>query len=323
MNDDERIQPALFAMALGLVAAWGERGVEPDAVVGHSQGEIAAAVVAGALALEHGARLVCTRAKLVASRPGGAMLMIGRPVAAVEAQLRGRDEVSIAVVNGESATVVAGARTQLVTLEAECEAAGVFCRWIKVSYASHSPHMDPLLEPLARASAWLQPKPAALEMVSSVRGARVSGLELDARYWCANLREPVRFDRALANLRERGHTTFVEISAHPLLSTIIEDSGALSVSTLSRGRGGIVEFERGAARLHVEGYALGGSTPGPRAQLPTQAFVRQTFTTSTRAPTPPLTQPPSSDPIADMRRQLEAFQTITQRQLEALSNSHL
>ncbi|MFE1458953.1 amino acid adenylation domain-containing protein [Streptomyces sp. NPDC058735] len=294
LDRTEVSQPAVFAMAIGLTAVWRSLGVEPAAVVGHSQGEIAAAVISGALTLEQGAEIVAVRSRTVREHAGeGGMALIGRPVAEVEEFLApyGRT-LSVGAVNTARSTVVSGQTEAIDRIVAELGARNVYARKIKVDYAGHSAQVDPVLPVLAERLAGLTPRRAGTALYSTVTGEAVTGSELDGTYWCRNLREPVRFDRALNRLLDDGHTVFVEISPHPLLSLPLADGcaerGGVVVGSLARERGGMSQVLRGLGELHVQGHELdwdrvlgalgllgtpeGAPCPVP---LPTYAFQRR------------------------------------------------
>ncbi|MGW1355772.1 acyltransferase domain-containing protein, partial [Streptomyces sp. NPDC002409] len=228
------VQPALFAMGVALSALWRSLGVEPGAVVGHSQGEVVAAVVSGALTLEQGAQIVAQRSKAVLACAGqGGMALIERPVAQVEEFLAPYgDALSVAAVNTAGSTIISGKADAIERIVAELQDREVYARKINVDYASHNAQMDPLLPALAKSFEDLAPRRADLAFYSTVTGDVSDGTDLDGTYWCRNLREPVRFDRALNRLLDDGHTVFVEISAHPVLSMPLTDGSA--------ERGGIV-----------------------------------------------------------------------------------
>jgi acyl transferase domain-containing protein/NADP-dependent 3-hydroxy acid dehydrogenase YdfG len=283
------VQPALFTMYVGLAAMWRAWGVEPSAVVGHSQGEVAAAVVSGALSLEDGARVVASRGRTVHEHaPGGAMGLVERPVEEVRERLAPYGEsLSVAVVNTARSTVVAGDAEAVDRFLAQMEAGGAFCQRVDVDYASHSPHMDPLLPGLREELSGLAPTDAGIAFYSSMTGERLSGPELDADYWCRNLREPVRFDRALERLRADGFGLFVEVSPHPVLGIALAqgteaDESAVVVGSLRRDRGGVDQALRALAELHVHGYPVAWeavlSTHDPRpVDLPTYAFQHRRY----------------------------------------------
>ncbi|WP_405696700.1 type I polyketide synthase [Streptomyces sp. NBC_01185] len=283
------VQPALFAMYVGLAAMWRAWGVEPSAVVGHSQGEVAAAVVSGALSLADGARIVALRARAVHDHaPDGAMGLVERPVGEVIEELAAYgDALSVAVVNTARSTVVAGDAEAVDRFLAQMEATGAYCQRVDVDYASHSPHMDSLLPALREQLTGLAPADAGIAFYSSVTGERVTGPELDADYWCRNLRRPVRFDRALERLRADGFGIFVEVSPHPVLGIALAqgteaDGTAVVVGSLRRGHGGIEQALRALAELHVQGVPIPWKRVFPtsdtrRADLPTYAFEHRSY----------------------------------------------
>lgn len=283
------VQPALFAMYVGLAAMWRAWGVEPSAVVGHSQGEVAAAVVSGALSLADGARIVALRARAVQDHaPDGAMGLVERPVGEVTEELAAYGEaLSVAVVNTARSTVVAGDAEALDRFLAQMEATGAYCQRVDVDYASHSPHMEVLLPALREQLTGLAPADPEIAFYSSVTGERAAGPELDADYWCRNLREPVRFDRALERLRADGFGTFVEVSPHPVLQIALAqgteaDGAAVVVGSLRRGHGGIEQALRGLAELHTQGVPIPwqrvfAASDTRRADLPTYAFEHRSY----------------------------------------------
>ncbi|MGW6287807.1 type I polyketide synthase [Streptomyces sp. NPDC055107] len=283
------VQPALFAMYVGLAAMWRAWGVEPAAVVGHSQGEVAAAVVSGALSLADGARIVALRARAVHDHaPDGAMGLVERPVGEVSEELAAYGEaLSVAVVNTARSTVVAGDAEAVDRFLAQMEATGAYCQRVDVDYASHSPHMDALLPGLREQLTGLAPADAGIAFYSSVTGERAAGPELDADYWCRNLRRPVRFDRALERLRADGFGTFVEVSPHPVLQIALAQGteaggAAVVVGSLRRDHGGIGQALRALAELHSQGVPIPWQRVFPtsdtrRADLPTYAFERRSY----------------------------------------------
>ncbi|MGW4116141.1 type I polyketide synthase [Actinosynnema sp. NPDC004786] len=220
------LQPALWAFQVALAATWRGWGLEPEVVIGQSMGEIAAACTAGALTLRDGAAIACRRGAAIAGLPGrGAMAALG---IGEEEALRAigdrADEVAVAVVNGPDSVVLAGEPAALEEVVAPLREAGAYCRYVNVEYASHSPHIDPIRAELAQALTGLDPRPAAIPLLSTVTGTRVRGPELDGGYWVRNLRGQVRFGQAVTSvLAEGGPVTFVEISPHPVLGTVLAD----------------------------------------------------------------------------------------------------
>ena len=283
------IQPALFAMNVGLAAVWRSLGVEPSAVVGHSQGEIAAAVVAGILTLEEGARVVALRSQLLRRLSGrGGMAVTELAAAVVEERLKAAEwsGLSLAVVNTPGSTVVSGSMEAIERWVGRLGEEGVFCRQVNVDYASHSAEMDPILVELEGALADLAPQAGQVAMVSTVTGARCEGASLDGAYWCRNLRQTVRLDLALAELIGDGHAVFVEASAHPVLAMPLSAASGehgVVVGSLRRDGGGMSELLRNLGVLHVHGVAIdwakvaGADARGQVAGLPTYAFQRQRY----------------------------------------------
>ncbi|WP_225805614.1 type I polyketide synthase, partial [Streptomyces sp. NK15101] len=254
------VQPASWAMMVGLAALWRTAGVNPIAVVGHSQGEIAAAVVAGGLSLEDGARVVALRSKALRVLSGsGGMASLSVPEARAEELLapwKGR--VSVAAVNGPSSTVVAGQPEALDELLARCEATGVWARRIPVDYASHSAHVDDIRDTLATELKDVTPQSGRISFHSTVTGGVLDTTELDASYWFRNLRSKVRLADVVGQLAAPD-VVFVEVSAHPVLvSGIAEtlgDTGAV-VGTLRRDAGSRERFVESAAEAWSHGVAI-------------------------------------------------------------------
>ena len=284
------IQPALFAMNVGLAAVWRSLGVEPSAVVGHSQGEIAAAVVAGILSLEEGARVVALRSQLLRQLSGrGAMAATELAAAAVEERLQAAEwsGLSLAVVNTPGSTVVSGSSEAVERWVGRLGEEGVFCRQVSVDYASHSAEMDPILVELEGLLSDLAPQAGQVAMVSTVTGARCEGTSLDGAYWCRNLRQTVRLDLALAELIGDGHGVFIEASAHPVLAMPLSaasgECAGVVVGSLRRDVGGMSELLRNLSVLHVHGVGVewakvvGSSASRQVVGLPTYAFQRQRY----------------------------------------------
>ena len=220
------LQPALFAIQVGLAALWRSWGVEPDAVVGHSMGEVAASHVAGALSLEDAAKVICRRSRLLRKTSGqGAMAAVELSIEQAARALAGyEDRVSIAVSNSPSSTVLSGDPAALEDIIKELEARSVFCRRVKVDVASHSPQMDPLRGELLELLASVHSAPGTVPLYSTVIDKAGGGLDLDAAYWVKNLREPVLFSLAVERLLADGHAIFVELSPHPILLPAVQQT---------------------------------------------------------------------------------------------------
>ncbi len=280
------VQPALFSVMVSLARLWQSFGVRPHAVMGHSQGEIAAACVAGALSLQDAARAVALRSKALAAMSGqGGMVSVAlgeEAVSRLVARWDGR--LSVASVNGASSTVVSGDLDALEELLARCKEDGVRTRTLPVDYASHSPQVEQVRERLLAELAPLSPRPAKIPFYSTVTGTELDTTALDAEYWFRNLRETVHLERVTRLLLERGHDVFVETSPHPVLTMAIQETmdaanvaHGITVGSLRREEGGPARFLASAAQLHTCGVtvdwaaAFAGRRTG-RAELPTYPF---------------------------------------------------
>ncbi|MGW0933333.1 SDR family NAD(P)-dependent oxidoreductase, partial [Streptomyces sp. NPDC002644] len=282
----EEVQPALFAMSLGLAAWWESMGVVPRAVIGHSQGEVAAAVVAGILTVEQGAKIVAARSRAVATCRGrGGMAVVERGVDWITERLTGTG-LSVAAVNTPGSTVISGDSDALDALLAGLRTEDVFARRVQVDYASHSAHMDPLLPALAEELAGLRPAAGRIPMYSTVHGRLIHGTELDADYWCANLRRPVRFDRASEAAAADGHQTWIEISPHPVMAMALDEitrqHGGTTVATAHRDRADTTDVLTSWVRAGLAretGWPWERAVPRTpvEATLPTYAFDRRRY----------------------------------------------
>ncbi|MFC5752078.1 type I polyketide synthase [Actinomadura rugatobispora] len=300
------VQPATFAVMVSLAAVWESCGITPDAVVGHSQGEVAAAVVGGWLSLEAGARVVLERSRVVGrvlSGVGG-MVSAALPEHEAETMLADHPGLSVAAVNGPNAVVVAGERTALAGFVAACGERQIRARWIDVDYASHSVQVDAVLEELRDVLGGLPLSGAgAVPMMSSVTADWVSAGELDGGYWIRNLRGKVRFHDATRALLDGGHRRFVEVSAHPVLSLSLESTGEASgtaatvLATLRRDDGGHGRLLRALAEAWTAGLPVTWPIPaGRRIDLPTYAFQRDAYWIGRAgAPVPAMPVPDEGD----------------------------
>ncbi|MFE5898567.1 SDR family NAD(P)-dependent oxidoreductase [Streptomyces sp. NPDC056488] len=270
------VQPVLFAVMVALAGLWRSAGVVPDAVVGHSQGEIAAAHVAGALSLADAARLVTLRSRALTGIAGDSgMVSVALDADGLAPVLAEHpDELEIAVLNGPRATVVAGGDSALGALLAWCEEHGVRARRIPVDYASHTRYVEPLRDHLLELGAGLTPGTAGTAFYSAVTGGPVATDTLDAGYWYRNLRETVRFETAVGSLVDSGHRRFVEISPHPVLTFAVEEIlaergvTAFTGGTLRRDHGGPDAFRRSLAAAHLGGAPVDWAVPATAPDLP-------------------------------------------------------
>ncbi|MFD4764135.1 type I polyketide synthase [Streptomyces sp. NPDC058439] len=289
LERDDVVQISLFTVMVSLAAMWRSWGVEPDAVVGHSQGEIAAAYVAGALSLDDAAQVVALRADLLASVVGrGGMLSVALPAVEIEKRLAAWEgRLCLAVRNAPGTNVVSGDRDALAEFAAACAMEEIHVKPVRIGYASHSHHVDGLAGPLREALADIRPRTGAVPFFSSVTGGWVEGATLDGAYWFDNLRRCVGFEPAVRSLAAQGYRHFVEVGPHPLqamgIQETLEDIGddgvpwPQPVSSLRSGQGDAARMLASAAQAHVSGIrvdwrkVLGGR--GARAvDLPTYAF---------------------------------------------------
>ncbi|WP_236258167.1 type I polyketide synthase [Streptomyces hygroscopicus] len=282
------VQPVLWAVMVSLAAVWESFGVVPGAVVGHSQGEIAAACVAGGLSLEDGARVVALRSRaLTVLAGGGGMVSVAVPVErAVVLLERWGGRVGVAAVNGPSSVVVSGDGPALDEVVAECRRLGVRARRVEVDYASHSAHVEVLRERLLEELDGIVPERSRVPLFSTVTGDWIDTERLDAEYWYRNLRETVRFASATEALLDDGFGVFIEASAHPVLTYGVQESieaagaEAVALGSLRRGEGGLDRFLRSVAEAYVHGVSVDWSPlfrGARRVDLPTYAFQRQRY----------------------------------------------
>ena len=219
----DRIQPVLVGMQLALTALWRAYGVEPDAVIGHSMGEITAAVVAGALSVDDGLGVIATRSRLMSRLSGqGAMALLEMDVETAEKLIIEHPDVTVAVHASPRQTVIAGPPDQVDAMVAVVEAQGRLARRVDVDVASHHPTIDPILPELRSALGDLAPTTAKIPLISTTAGRNGAPM-FGADYWLANLRNPVRFSEAVATAAAE-HGAFVEISPHPLLTHAISET---------------------------------------------------------------------------------------------------
>jgi acyl transferase domain-containing protein len=290
------VQPALFAVMVALARMWMHYGVRPTCVVGHSQGEIAAACVAGALSLPNAAKAVALRSRVLRTLTGD----YGMASVALSAERARRlltDGMSIAVDNGPGATVVAGPRDALDELVAELTAKGERAVMLPVDYASHSVQVESIRAQLLTELAGITARPSQIPFYSTATGGLLDTGALTAEYWYTNLRQTVRFDTAIRAILSAGVRHFVEASPHPLLLNAVEEiaadagvCGVAVVGSLQRDDPGVgtVVGNLGQAFVHglpVDGAALfagsgsgsGSGSGGRRVDLPTYRFQNRRF----------------------------------------------
>ncbi|MCS0603058.1 SDR family NAD(P)-dependent oxidoreductase [Streptomyces sp. LP11] len=285
------VQPVLWAIMVSLAALWRAHGVHPAGVVGHSQGEIAAACVAGALSLPDGARVVALRSQAIArdlSGRGG-MMSVALPEDRVRELIAGHDgRVSVAAVNGAASVVLSGDADALDALRDAIVADGGRAKRLPVDYASHSAHVESIRDRLLADLADVRPRPAEVPFYSTVTGDRADTTGLDAGYWYTNLRQSVLFEPATRALLEAGYGVFVECGPHPVLlhslAETADTAGAdlIGLGSLRRDDGGPERVltalgEAFVAGVPVDWSAVFAGLPVRPADLPTYAFQRERY----------------------------------------------
>ncbi|MEU6357048.1 type I polyketide synthase [Streptomyces sp. NPDC047072] len=276
------LQPVLFAVMVGLARLWESVGVRPAAVVGHSQGEIAAAHIAGVLTLEDAVRVVVRRSRTLAKGAvGGRMASLAAGPDEVRGWLDGVPDLVVAAVNSPLSTVVSGPADAVRHLLERCESQGTRARMLDVDYASHGPLMTPTRDRILTELSGIVPGPAQVPLYSTLTGSLLDGPEMDAGYWYDNLRNRVRFDDAVRALEAAGHTRFVEISAHPVLTAAVEECVPHAVvhPTLHRD-GPPDDWHRALGEVWARGGSVDWSAVqgrAPSTDLPTYAFDHRPY----------------------------------------------
>jgi acyl transferase domain-containing protein len=345
LDHTEVAQAALFSLQVGLTVLWRSWGIEPDAVVGHSIGEVAAAWASGALSLEEAARVVALRGRSMEPARGlGKMAAVELAEDEVRAALvHFGDRLAVAAVNAPSSTTVAGDPQALEELIGGLQGAGATCRRLRVDYAFHTAQMEPYDAELEAALADLRPRPSTLPFVSTVTGVQVEGTDLDGSYWRRNVRQPVRFADAVGTLEEEGYGLFLEIGPHPVLAASIAQGfdargrEAAVQASLRRGRDERETLLEALGSLYALGSPVDwrGVHPdgGRLVRLPTYPFQRQRywFEVGERAGSvgaqhaAPLQPPSQEGPDAAVERllaeQLDAFNHMVALQLDVLGRT--
>ncbi len=284
------VQPALFAVTVSLTRLWESFGVRPAAVIGHSQGEILAAHVAGALSLRDATALIAARGRALAPLAGtGAMAVVALPVAQLRDRLAQWDgRVEIGAINSPISTVVSGRIDAIEELVARYKAEGVRARRVPIEFASHSAHVEPVESAIRAALTGIAAESTAVTYISTVTGEVRDTATLDGDYWYRNVRDMVRFEDAVRTAYELGHRAFLEIGPHPVLTPILTetlesldpDATVFVGGTLRRDEDTFADFLTAAARAHVAGVPVDWRAAFPGAAtvtLPTYAFQRERY----------------------------------------------
>ncbi|MFL4908208.1 acyltransferase domain-containing protein [Streptomyces sp. MMS24-I2-30] len=288
------VQPALWAIMVALTRLWQSVGIQPDAVIGHSQGEIAAAHIAGILTLHDAARVIASRSKVLTALCGqGRMAVLALSEHETLRLLDNYDgQLVVAAVNSPVSTVVSGDRQALGDLMSHCHSNNIRALRLLIDCAAHSPHVDAVTDCIQLDLAAITPRPAAIPFYSTVEGhlhdTPLDGTQLGAAYWADNLRRPVQFHIATQALLADGHTTFLEPSTHPTLIPAIQDTiddQSPSIQTLVTGtlhceHEDTHQLLTAVAHLHTHGTAVDWPTLYPNGQhidLPTYPFQHKHY----------------------------------------------
>ncbi|MFE7486560.1 type I polyketide synthase [Kitasatospora sp. NPDC057541] len=284
------VQPVLFAVMVSLAELWRSYGVSPEAVAGHSQGEIAAACVVGALSLRDAAKVVALRSRALTVLAGlGGMMSVNLPLESLTPRLAPWGErLSVAAVNSPSSIVLSGDPQALAELRDGLVADDVRARMIAVDYASHSAQVEAVRERVLAELADIVPRSCDVPFYSTVTGTALDTAELDADYWYRSLRQTVRFEEVTRALVAHGHGVLIEVSAHPVLTIGMQETvdalggGAVALGTLRRGEGGPARVLRAVAEAHAHGAgvhwpAVLAGTGARTVPLPTYAFQHQRY----------------------------------------------
>ncbi|WP_410641658.1 type I polyketide synthase [Amycolatopsis sp. lyj-346] len=284
LERDDLVQPVLWAVMVSLARLWQACGVQPGAVVGHAQGEIAAACVAGALSLADGAQVVALRSRALRALAGdGGLVSVALPAEQLPVW-----DAQVAAVNGPASVVVSADPAGVEEVLAWCAEHGVRASRVAIGYAAHSVQVEALEQELGTALAGISPQAGPVPFCSTLTGDLLETTELDAGYWYRNLRNPVRFHSATEALLAQGHTVFVEVSPHPVLTMALNETfdaaagDAVALGTLQRDRDEATQFLTALAHAHTEGVAVdwaafyAGHRP-QRVELPTYAFQHRRY----------------------------------------------
>ncbi|SCF29375.1 Acyl transferase domain-containing protein [Micromonospora echinospora] len=325
----EVVQPVLWAVGLALAAVWEHAGVVPQAVIGHSQGEIGAACVAGILSLDDAAKTVALRSRALAVLRGtGAMASVDLSAEGIAERLPAFPGVGVAAVNGPSTVVVSGPPQPVADLVAACQADGIRARLIPVDYASHSPAVQEVAEQLRKDLADITPQSGQVRLVSTLTGEWVVPESMGADYWYENLRRTVLFDPAVRVAVRAGHTTFVEISPHPVLTMpvtgILDDAGVTghTLGTLRRGEDDPTRLLTSLATAYTVGLPVDLRrvlAETATVDLPTYAFDHQRYW-----PAPPIfVHQDDGEPDLDRWRYRVTWEALPDLPLTRLSGTWL
>ncbi|MDI1431900.1 type I polyketide synthase [Polyangium sorediatum] len=289
LNETQVAQPLIFSIQIALVELLRSWGVAPDAVIGHSVGEIAAAYIAGILSLDEAVRLVAIRGRIMNKATGlGKMVAVAaNPDVARQAIAGYEDRLGIAAVNDPGSVVLSGQTVALDEVVAKLEREGVSCRPLRVNYAFHSPQMEPLATELVERLVRVTARRATLAMYSTILSECVEGKELDARYWGRNVQETVQFAGAVDAAIHDGYQLFLEVGPHPVLAANVEQclamrkAAGLVAFTLRRNQDERRSLLEATGALYTRGcapeWARLAPSGGKCVPLPTYPWQRQRY----------------------------------------------
>jgi acyl transferase domain-containing protein/NADP-dependent 3-hydroxy acid dehydrogenase YdfG/acyl carrier protein len=298
LNEIDVVQPILIAIQIALANLWISKGIQPDTVIGHSMGEVAAAYIAQKISLQDAAQIICVRSQLMKSLSGkGEMGATDLNIDEANEILKGyEDKLSIAVINSKNSIVLSGDSDALNQVFEQLEQQGKFNRKVKVDVASHSPQMDGILDSLKQKLANITSKHSNIQFYSTVKNKLIINDELDADYWCNNLRKPVQFGNAIQYALQEKNVVFIEMSPHPtLLHAInenIEDSksNATSIASFVKEKNELSEFYNNYTHLHTLGYKLNFKNIYPNIGafviLPNYAWQKERYWFDTKPKSP-------------------------------------
>ncbi|WP_159594018.1 non-ribosomal peptide synthetase/type I polyketide synthase [Hydrogenophaga sp. BPS33] len=307
-------QPATFVLEVALARSWLAQGARPQALIGHSVGEFAAAVLAGVMPLADAARLVARRGALMQALPGGSMLSVRLPLDKLMPLLP--PELSLAAENGPSACVVAGPTPAVQAWQARLEAEGVVARLLQTSHAFHSSMMHSAVAPFEEAVRQVHLSAPQIPIISTLTGQPMQASEAtDPGYWARHLREAVRFSPAIKSALATGDVAFLEIGPRGTLSTLVRQHGAGKRAAVCVPSLGDAPEAETALLLHARGQLwtlglelapLASDQQRRRVRLPTYPFERKRFWLDAALPSAPLPQAVLPTPSASVPSDVSA-----------------
>jgi acyl transferase domain-containing protein/acyl carrier protein/NADP-dependent 3-hydroxy acid dehydrogenase YdfG len=328
------IQPMLWAMEIALAQLWRSWGVEPDAVIGHSMGESAAAYIAGALSLADAAAVICRRSRLAKRLRGrGAMAWVELAAAEAERAIAGYEHhVAVAASNSPRSTLLSGDPAAITAILAALEAREISGHPINVDFASHGPQMDTLRKDMLAELDGIKPLAGTIPLHSTVLSRVIDGSEMDAEYWVRNIREPVDFVGTVRGQLDAGPTVFVEVSPHPLLTVGIRETAdergqeVVVVGSLRREAAERRRLLRAAAEIYLAGVPLNFAavTPGGHfIPLPTYPWQRKRHWLAQDSGPSPAPPEPRPHPLLGRRASGEEESGVWEGPLGLTRNAYL